>query len=174
MNISGFVSLPRIPAIIRLRTSGETISVTDAATSGRPACSGASRCAQEWRPVDIRLEWQLHLLLAESKHVGPHLARDCFYDRHRDRISKLLVRGRIRYRNYERPSHRTVEAHEPRAFARRQPSRPLPRLTDQNLGSVLVISRGQCSRDVFLPEEAISRTVPFLTMLLRVAFKIGP
>ena len=61
-----------------------------------------------------------------------------------NRISELLVSPRIRHRNPER----IREAHQPGAFARRQPARIFAlALIDKNFRAVLVVAGGEGARD---------------------------
>lgn len=96
--ISGRVSLPRIPAIIRLRTAGETTS----ATSNH----------QLWQRFFKTDSCDCGL------NMGRHQLRDGPNNRHDDGVTKLPVRLSVRYGNAKAVPLGFVEPHEASALAR--------------------------------------------------------
>ncbi len=150
--ISGFVSLPRMPAIIRLRTSGGTISAM------RALCSGGLRLD---RPGKGLLDMRLHGLcykLDDRDHHG---------------VSELPVGLGIRDRNPPGPA-RPLKAHETRAFGWGQPSRPVARLLDEDLRAILVVSGRERPGDVIGPEQAETEPVAGGIVLRLVVLEILP
>src|SRR5579884_2153656 len=104
---------------------------------------------------------------------GRHRARDRLHHRYHHSVSELPICLRVRHGNPEwRPSG-AVEAHQPRALARRQAAgtRPAP---DQDLRAVFVVARRQRSRAVVRAEETETEAVPSGAMLGRVVLQVPP
>lgn len=88
-----------------------------------------------------------------------------------NRISKLFVSARIRYRNPERVG----VAHQPRAFPRRESTRVFARaLIHEDFRAVLVVARRQGARHVCRFDQTKAEAVAFEAVLLGVVLQVQP
>src|SRR5690242_17248701 len=97
MSSSGFVSLPLIAAMLRLRASE----------------SGALR--------NLALPVRISVDLEHSAQRGLHIACDCLDYRNGNRVAELPVGLCVRHRNLPGPPV-ALEAHQTRALGRSQPA----------------------------------------------------
>jgi hypothetical protein len=75
----------------------------------------------------------------------------------------------------ENSSEPSIKTHEVRSLTGSETPRVAPSaLSNENLSTVLEVSRRQGSRDLVSTEEAITETVPCVTMLLCVVLQIAP
>lgn len=88
-----------------------------------------------------------------------------------NRISELLVCASIGNRDFEI----VREAHQPRAFSRRQSARVLAlTLINQDFRSVLVVARREGARDVVRRDQSEAETVSLGAVLFGVALQVVP
>ena len=154
-----------MPAIIRLRTAGETTS----AIGGDRRAVGTSDRGGRNSLARFGGNLTAHCRL----NVRSHGLRHKFDHGHHDGVAELTVRLRVGNLDPER-AILAIEPHQARAFQRRQPSWPLAGLIDQHFGAVLVIAGRKRSGHVVRTEQTVAKAVARRAMLFLVVFQILP
>ena len=91
-----------------------------------------------------------------------------------NRIPKLAISLRVRHYNRyvalktKERRHIGIESHYARSFAGSEPPWTLALLRNQNLRTILVIARAQCTRNAIKVSETESESVSFFRMALCV------
>lgn len=107
----------------------------------------------------------------DDRHQG---FPDGLDNRDRDGIAELPVGLRVGHRDAELVTSGPVEAHQPRAFPRGQPSRWALRPAHEDLRAVLEIACRERPCDVLRTDDAEAKAIPLGQVLGRIVLQVAP